>query len=77
MEISEDNFYVFDRVEEILNKHYNGWNIDDDTFNGTLEEETILTMIEDLCDEIEFRTKEKQDDYPDEERDREKEVLGI
>ena len=34
-------------------------------------------MIEDLCDEIEFKTKEKQDDYPDEERDREKEVLGI
>ena len=78
MRITEDNFGVFYRAEGILNKIYDGWNIDDDTFKGTLEEESILTMIEDLCDEIEIlrKKKEEENDYPDEERDREKQ-MGI
>ncbi len=78
MRITEDNFEVFYRAEGILNKIYDGWNINDDTFEGTLDDESILTMIEDLCDEIEMlRKKKEQNDYPDEERDRERQVLGI
>ena len=78
MRVSEDNFGVFYRAEKLLRKNYDGWNIADDTFTGTIEEETILTMIEDLCDEIEvLRTNQEEIIYPEEERDREREVLGI
>ena len=79
MRVNEDSYLVFHRVEELLRKNYDGWNIDDDTFKGTLEEESILTMIEDLCDEIEHLQEDNNYgvDYPDEERDREREVLGL
>lgn len=79
MRVNEDSYLIFHRAEELLRTHYNGWNIDDDTFKGTLEEESILTMIEDLCDEIEHLQEDNNYgvDYPEEERDREREVLGL
>lgn len=77
MRISEDNYGIFYRAEDLLNKIYD-MNIQDDTFEGNIEEEEILTIIEDLCDEIEMlRKKKEENDYPEEERDREREVLGI
>lgn len=77
MRITEDNFGVFVRADTLMNKVYD-CNINDDTFEGYIDEEIVLTIIEDLCDEIEMlRKKKEENDYPDEERDREKEVLGI
>lgn len=77
MRITEDNFGVFVRADTLMKKVYD-CNINDDTFEGYIDEEIVLTIIEDLCDEIEMlRKKKEENDYPDEERDREKEVLGI
>ena len=77
MRITEDNFDVFLRVDTLMKKVYD-CNINDDTFEGYIDEEIVLTIIEDLCDEIEMlRKKKEENDYPEEERDREKEVLGI
>ncbi len=80
MRINEDNFMVFSRVDTVLKQVY-PCNINDDTFQGYIDDEVVLTIIEDLCDEIEIlreKLKEQnENDYPEEERDREKEVLGI
>ena len=77
MRITEDNFDVFLRVDTLMKKVYD-CNINDDTFEGYIDEEIVLTIIEDLCDEIEMLRKNKEEnDYPDEERDREREVLGL
>ena len=77
MKVNEDNFGVFYRAADILKKTYY-MNIQDDTFQGWIDDEQILTMIEDLCDEIEYSKKEIQEnDYPEEEADRERQVLGI
>lgn len=77
MRINEDNFGVFYRAADILKKTYY-MNIQDDTFEGWIEDEQVLTMIEDLCDEIDMlRSTKEENDYANEEADRERQVLGI
>ena len=65
-------------IVEILNEKFN-WQIKDDEMTGLVNED-CFSIIEDLCDEIEYLKEQNkiiENDYPNEEEDREREVLGI
>lgn len=76
----EDEFDVgiLKRAEDLLDTDY-GMNIRDDDFKGFIDSDNVYSMIENLCDKIEKLKKEKniENDYPNEERDREREILGL
>lgn len=73
---NECDFQILKRAEEILKDNFN-WQIKDDEMTGFVNED-MFSIIEELCDEIE-RLKEEpiENDYPNEEEDRERRVLGI
>lgn len=74
----ECDFQILKRAEEILNEKFN-WQIKDDEMTGLVNEDAF-SIIEDLCDEIEYLKKQNkiiENDYPNEERDRERAVLGM
>ena len=72
----ECDYAILKRAEEILNENFN-WQIKDDEMTGFVNED-CFSIIEELCDEIEHLKEEPiENDYPNEERDREREVLGI
>ena len=79
MRIDEDNYGIIDRAEKILFTEYEKHWFDAENIDGYMDEEELLSIIEDLCDEIERLQEpiEIINDYPNEERDREREVLGI
>ena len=79
MRINVDNYETIDRAEKILFKDYKKMWFDAENIDGYIEENELLNIIDDLCDEID-RLQEQEEvinDYPNEERDREREVLGI
>ncbi len=79
MRINEDNYNIIDRAEKILFTEYNKHWFDAENIDGYMDEEELLSIIENLCDEIERlqQPTETVNDYPNEEREREREVLGI
>ena len=79
MRIDEDNYGIIDRAEKILFTEYKKHWFDAENIDGYIDDYEILSIIENLCDEIERLQEPKNEinDYPNEERDREREELGI
>lgn len=75
---NEFDVSILERAEDLLDTDY-GMNIRDDDFKGFIDSDNVYSMIENLCDKIEKLKKEKdiENDYPNEERDREREILGL
>lgn len=79
MRINENNYNIIDRAEKILFTEYDKRWFDAENIDGYIDEEQLLSIIEDLCNEIERLQQPTEiiNDYPNEERDREIEVLRI
>ena len=60
MRVTEENYLVLKRVEDLLGTAY-GMNLVDDDFRGIIDDDILIDMIDDLCSEID-RLNETIDD---------------
>jgi len=81
MRISEDEYWIIDKAEKITTTDYEIKWFDKDTFDGYIDDENLITIIDDLLSEIDY-LNEKIDELQkpkekDDEQERERQVLGL
>lgn len=82
MKIDEGIYKILYDAINVTNKDYKIKWFDKDTYEGFIDGNDLIDLIEDLVYEIDRLNEKIEDlenanDYPNEERDREREVLGI